>query len=74
MEHTYKITGMSCQGCRSKVENALNTIDGISAKVSLEPAEAIITMEKHVPTEKLKEALSTIGHYGIEMRTHEKMF
>jgi heavy metal translocating P-type ATPase len=72
MEHAYKITGMSCQGCRSKVENALNTIDGISAKVSLEPAEAIITMEKHVPTEKLQEALSTIGHYGIEVRTHEK--
>ncbi|WP_316826295.1 heavy metal translocating P-type ATPase [Pedobacter miscanthi] len=72
MEHTYKITGMSCQGCRTKVENALNGIDGISAKVSLEPAEAIITMEKHIPTEKLQEALSAAGHYGIEMGGQEK--
>ncbi|NII82055.1 heavy metal translocating P-type ATPase [Pedobacter sp. SG908] len=72
MEHTYKITGMSCQGCQSKVENALNAIDGVSAKVSLESAEAVITMEKHVPMEKLQEALSTAGHYSIEMPPHEK--
>ncbi|KRT17925.1 hypothetical protein ASU31_01125 [Pedobacter ginsenosidimutans] len=72
MEHRYKISGMSCQGCRAKVENALNSIDGISAKVSLEPAEAIISMEKHVPTEKLQKTLSAAGNYGIEMGSHEK--
>jgi heavy metal translocating P-type ATPase len=72
MEHRYKITGMSCQGCRAKVENALNSIDGISAKVSLEPAEAIISMEKHVPTEKLQKTLSAVGNYSIEMGSHEK--
>lgn len=72
MEHTYKITGMSCQGCRSKVENVLNAIEGISAKVTLEPAEAVITMGEHIPTEKLQEALSTAGHYGIEMVVQKK--
>ena len=35
MTHTYKIIGMTCKGCRDKVENALNGIDGISAKVTL---------------------------------------
>jgi len=72
MEHRYKITGMSCQGCRSKVEKALNSIDGIAASVSLEGAEAIITMEKHIQTEKLQEALSAAGDYGIELEGHEK--
>jgi len=72
MEHTYKITGMSCQGCRSKVENVLNAIDGISAQVTLEPAEAVITMQEHIPTEKLQEALSAAGHYGIEMAVQGK--
>ena len=72
MEHRYKITGMSCQGCRAKVENALNSIDGISAKVSLDPSEAIISMEKHVPTEKLQKTLSAVGNYSIEMGSHEK--
>ncbi|QNN42682.1 MULTISPECIES: heavy metal translocating P-type ATPase [Pedobacter] len=72
MEHTYKITGMSCQGCRSKVENVLNAIDGVSAHVTLEPAEAVITMQEHIPTEKLQEALSAAGNYGIEMAVQGK--
>ncbi|MFC3560135.1 heavy metal-binding domain-containing protein [Pedobacter jamesrossensis] len=71
MKHTYRINGMSCQGCRTKVENALNGIDGISAEVTLEPAEAIITMDRHFPTGKLQEALSAAGNYAIEMEAHE---
>lgn len=67
MIHTYSITGMTCDGCRSKVEKALNTIDGIEAKVSLSPPVAIITMDKHIPTSKLQEALTTVGKYTIEM-------
>lgn len=67
MKHVYKITGMHSDGCRGKVEKALNTIDGIEASVSLEPMEAIITMEKHVPTERLQQVLSTAGDYKIEM-------
>lgn len=72
MKHTYKITGMTCQGCQTKVENALNAIDGISAKVTLEPAEAIITMDKHIPTEKLQEVLSVAGNYKIHMSGFHK--
>ncbi|WP_111634857.1 heavy metal translocating P-type ATPase [Pedobacter cryoconitis] len=72
MTHTYKIIGMTCKGCRDKVENALNGIDGIAAKVTLEPAEAIIAMEKHISTEKLQEAISAVGDYKIEMNVHEK--
>jgi Cu+-exporting ATPase len=73
MKHTYKITGMTCQGCRSKVEDALNGIDGLSAKVTLEPAEAIIMMDKHIPTEKMQEALSAVGNYRIKMSGFQKM-
>ncbi|MEJ7677089.1 MAG: heavy metal translocating P-type ATPase [Segetibacter sp.] len=69
MTHTYKITGMSCDGCRTKVENALNSIEGISVVVTLNPMQATITMEKHVPTEKLEGALWAVGNYTIEM-TH----
>lgn len=70
MEHTYKITGMSCNGCHTKVENALNAIEGMSAVVTLEPPQAKITMQKHIPTEKLQEALSAVGNYTIEMSGH----
>src|SRR5690606_38922845 len=67
----YKITGMSCNGCRVKVENALNAIEGINVAVTLEPPQAIITMEKHIPTEKLQEALSAVGNYRIEMSNNQ---
>jgi len=67
MAHTYIISGMTCDGCRAKVEKTLNTIEGIEAKVSLNPPVATITMEKHIPTEKLQEALIAVGKYTIEM-------
>lgn len=67
MIHTYTVTGMSCDGCRTKVEKTLNAIDGVEAVVTLEPAIATITMEKHVPTEKFQEALTAAGKYTIEM-------
>jgi hypothetical protein len=36
--------------------------------VSLEDATATITMEKHVPTATMQEALNLAGNYAIEMR------
>ena len=60
MTHTYNITGMTCDGCRSKVEKTLNALDGIEAKVSLNPPIATITMDKHIPTTQLQEALTAV--------------
>lgn len=65
MTHTYKITGMSCNGCRTKVEKALNTIDGVEATVSLEPPMARITMEKQVSLFKFQKVLYEAGKYTI---------
>jgi len=72
MTHTYTITGMTCNGCRSKVEKTLNAIDGVEAKVSLNPSIATITMEKHIPTTQLQEVLSAVGKYTIEI-VNDKM-
>jgi P-type Cu+ transporter len=66
MTHTYQITGMSCNGCRTKVEKTLNEIGAISAVVTLEPPVATITMDKHIPTEQLQTSLSLVGKYTIE--------
>ena len=67
MTHTYNITGMSCNGCRSTVEKTLNAVEGIEATVSLDPPVATITMEKHIPTKTLQEALTDSGKYTIAM-------
>ncbi|WP_291116829.1 heavy metal translocating P-type ATPase [Flavobacterium sp. UBA6135] len=67
MRHTYHITGMTCDGCRSKVEKALQSIEGIDVQVSLHPPLASITMQNHVATERLQQALTAVGSYTIAM-------
>lgn len=55
MKHTYHIHGMTCNGCRSHVEETLSKVKGISkVTVNLEKAEATIEMEKHIPIKPFK--------------------
>lgn len=67
MKHTYHIHGMTCNGCRSHVEQTLSKVKGITqANVNLEKAEATIVMEHHIPLEKFQEALKHDGgRYSI---------
>ena len=67
MTHTYTLSGMTCDGCRTKVEKTLNAVQGVKANVTLDPPMATITMEKHIATEHLQEALTVVGKYTIEM-------
>ncbi len=69
MAHIYKITGMTCNGCRSHVEKNLNEVEGVTkASVNLEKAEAVIEMESHIIIEKFQEALKNAGgNYQIFM-------
>ncbi|MGL2986389.1 heavy metal translocating P-type ATPase [Flavobacterium sp. RSSA_27] len=68
MTHTYTITGMTCEGCHSKVENALNSIEGIKATVVLHPPMLTLTMPKHIPIAQLREALRAVGKYTISIK------
>lgn len=65
MTQTYTITGMTCDGCRTKVEKALNTIEGVQASVTLNPPMATISMEKHVSLFKFQKVLYEAGKYTI---------
>ncbi len=79
MKHTYHIHGMTCNGCRTHVEDSLGKVDGVSnAYVNLEKAEATIEMESHIPIEKFQDILKkdggtyTIHEDGGQHHTHEK--
>jgi Cu2+-exporting ATPase len=67
MKHTYKITGMTCNGCRTNVEDTLNTIKGVlKASVNLDEGKAAIEMEHHISTETLQQEFLKAGlHYTI---------
>ena len=69
MKHTYTITGITCNGCRSSVEKALNSIKGIEAVVSLDPPIATLLMKDHIPLAQLQETLSKAGKYSITMES-----
>lgn len=71
MVHNYEIDGMSCDGCRAKVEEALNSLEGISATVTLDPAQAIVSMQHHIPLATLQEALAQVGNYTISEHNAE---
>ena len=58
MQHTYTVTGMTCNGCKSSVEDKLIALPNvISASVSLENAEATIEMAEHISIEKLQNTI-----------------
>src|SRR5690606_41649114 len=62
MTHTYKIFGMTCNGCRSHVEETLKQVAGVTeVSVDLEKAEAVISMPSHIDTETLQKALQKHG-------------
>lgn len=65
MTHKYTVSNLSCNGCSTKVENALNEIEGITAIVTLDPPIATITSENKIPLFKLQKALYAKGNYVI---------
>src|SRR5665647_3560440 len=69
MKHTYEIQGMTCDGCRTHVEEALSKVKGVSSViVDLKKADAVIEMKSHIPLEKLQEALKNSGgNYSISL-------
>ena len=83
MKHTYNIHGMTCNGCRSHVEEILSKVKGVSkAIVNLEKAEATIEMESHISLETFQEALKNDGarysiyklgeHHPVKEKKEEK--
>lgn len=68
MTNTYNITGMTCTGCRARVERTLNSIEGATAQVTLDPPVATITMQQNIEPEVFDAALKKVApKYGITL-------
>jgi mercuric reductase len=59
---TLRISGMTCEHCVRAVENALNAIPGIAARVSLEEKLARIEAESGIDIERLVQAIEEEGY------------
>lgn len=57
-----------CQHCRARVENALNSIEGVKASVSLEPPVAEIESERDdLTTDSLQKLLNEKAGEGYTL-------
>ncbi len=64
---TMKIEGMMCTHCSSRVEKALNAIDGVSATVDLEHKTATVHAEPQVEDAALKTAVEDAGYTVVSI-------
>ncbi len=63
-EKTVTVEGMVCKNCAAHVQNALNSLQGVAAKVNLKKAEAHVRAVRDVSDEEIRKALSDAG-YGV---------
>lgn len=59
---TLEIGGMSCRNCAVHVENALNGLDGVWAKVNLEKNTATVLMKSGLSDEQLTCPVAAEGY------------
>jgi Cu+-exporting ATPase len=74
MIQAYRVDGMTCQGCRKKVETTLSKIDGVNSLYVELPDLAVIEFEDSAgELESLQKALSEAGRYTIVETSLEKL-
>lgn len=58
---TVKISGMHCDHCVRSVTEAINKINGASAKVSLKTETAVVSYDRPVTDESIRQAVEEAG-------------
>ena len=68
MKKTLKIDGMMCSHCEMHTKKALEALDGVAkAEVSHENGTAVVTLEKEVSDDTLKQAVTDQGYQVINI-------
>jgi copper chaperone CopZ len=66
MKTQFTIEGMHCNACVKKVQQALQA-GGLSATVTLEPAQAVVDSAMPVSLKKVQEAVASAGAYSAKV-------
>ena len=62
---------ISIDGMRNRVERAINKIDGASARVNLHKKEAVVSLDRKIDDETLKNAVESAGYKAVSVKTRE---
>jgi Cu+-exporting ATPase len=74
MKKIITINGMSCGHCQARVENALNAIDGVEAKVDLNKKIAVVTLASDVSDDILKSTVKDAGYEAVSVEVKKGLF
>lgn len=61
-KRTLIIDGMVCGQCKNRVEKCINEIEGAAAKVNLSKKEAVVSLEKEISDEQIRNAVEKAGY------------
>lgn len=61
-QKTMTIEGMTCENCEIRVENVLNRMDGVAAKVSWKKKKAVVAYSVAVSDDALRSAVERLGY------------
>ncbi len=59
---TIYIEGMHCSNCSTRVQNALNSLAQVNAKVDLKKQEAVVKLGREVSDDELKNCVEKAGY------------
>ena len=68
LKRTMTIGGMTCENCARRVENALNALPGVWAKVDIAEKRAVVRLKESVEDTTLKRAVSDAGYTVLDIR------
>ena len=66
--NVFKIDGMHCESCTNRVKRAINSIDGVSAKLDLRKKQAVVKYEKEVADDTLVKEIENLGYKVIAVQ------
>jgi len=65
METIYKVSGMMCKHCASRVQKAIETVAGVKS-VEIDLDRAIVKVNGEATADSVMAAVTAVG-YGIEL-------
>lgn len=61
-EVVFCVEGMHCENCQARIENALNSLEGVACRVDLREKTVTVTYSRPVPQEELHRRIENLGY------------
>ncbi len=65
-KRTFQVEGMHCNNCKNRVENAVNSIPGVSGKVNLQKGTVEVSYEQEVDNSIIIREIEKNGYFVLE--------